>query len=247
MPHFFPSFESLFLADEILGEIAERAIGYQGRIGTKWYWQLPGGTLVTFWLDYTVTEHRWDILRAQATTPNVGVFNAADFPFAAYGTSLSSPPFIHELEGRAEWSNRLYFQMGHLIEDSISWLEMLRAAVLDPHIRPPATIPDISMLEQRLVTHAIQEFDGDFHLGDLYEAFQDHVSRRRLSKLAQRWENMGLLTDERPRRVTLALRSLVETLSESAFYAPQEEEENDSSQILERDQPTATPEEDEES
>jgi len=210
MAHYFPSFETLGLADQMLNEIADRVEGYQGRIGVKWYWRLPGGVLVTFWLDYTTTEQRWDILRAQATTPNVGAFNAADFPFAAYGTLLTSPPFIHQLEGEAEWSNRLYFQMGYLIEDATLWMDMLRAAVLNPNIRPPATIPDISTLERDMVRYAMTELDGSFRLKDVHGAFKDRISRRRLSKLAQEWETMGLLTDESPRRVTIALRTLAE-------------------------------------
>ncbi len=216
MVQFYPSFESLLLADQILEDVDKRADGYQGRIGTKWYWRLPGGLLVTFWLDYTVTEHRWDVLHAEAASPNVGIFNAAEFPFAAYGTLLTSPPFIHELEGEAEWSNRLYFQMGYLIEDIVVWLEMLRASIIDPRIRPPATIPDISLLEQDLVTHAVTELDGRFILKKLHEEFQSRISYRQISSLAQNWEELGLLT-KRPRRVTLALRSLVEAQLERAI------------------------------
>ncbi|MBN1486539.1 MAG: hypothetical protein JW981_02780 [Anaerolineae bacterium] len=209
MAYFYPSFETLELADQILIEIGNRVEGYQGRIGTKWYWRLPGGVLVTIWLDYTKTEQRWDMLRAEATTPKVGSFNSADFPMATYGTLLTSPPFIHELEGEAEWSNRLYFQMGYLIEDVVLWMEMLRAAVLDPNVRPPATIPDISILERELVSYVVQDLDGYFRIKDLHDHFKDRVSRQRISTLAQKWEALGLLTKQ-PRRVTIALRSLVE-------------------------------------
>ncbi|MEA3310139.1 MAG: hypothetical protein U9Q70_11605 [Chloroflexota bacterium] len=208
MAHFYPSFETFDLADRILEAIAARTVGYQGRIGVAWYWRLRGGILVTFALHYTVTEQRWDLLQAEAVSPNVGIFSSADFPFAAYETSLTSPPFIHELEGRAEWSNRLYFQMGDLINDAVLWLEMLGASIIDPQVRPPAAFPDLGVLERALVKHAAFQLDGAFHLGELHAAFPERISRRGLSELAQRWEELGLLTDERPRRVTVALRVL---------------------------------------
>ncbi len=209
MPRFYPSYQALTLADTILEEVGQRMDGYQGRIGAAWYWRLPGGILATINIDFTVTEQRWDLLRAQAASPAVGVFHGADFPFAAYGTLESSPPFIHDLEGEAEWANRLYFQLGYLIEDMTLWLEMLRAAIIEPQIRPPATIPDITPLQRELVNYALTELDGDFRLKDLHAAFEQRLSRQRLSRLAQEWEQLGLLT-ERPRRVTVALRSLSE-------------------------------------
>jgi hypothetical protein len=208
MAYFYPSFQALRLADQIVDTIAEQVPGYQGRIGAAWYWQLPGGILATFTLEFTQTEQRWNLIRAVATSPNVGVFSGADFPFAAYGTVLSSPPFIHDLEGEAEWSNRLYFQMGHLIEDAVLWLEMLRASILEPQVRPPAAFPDLTPLERDLVEYAAFDLDGAFVLKDLYGRFRERISRRRLSDLAQSWEELGLLTDEHPRRVTVALRSL---------------------------------------
>lgn len=206
-PKFYPAYQTLNLADQIIEAIAENVPGYQGRIGAYWYWRMPGGILVTIKLGYTITAQRWDILHANAVTPNVGQFNAAEFPFRTYATLVSSPPFIHELDGESEWSNRLYFQMGYLIEDVGMWLQMLLAAVIDPQIRPPAAFPDLNPLERELVTYAINELDGYFRLKDLYTHFNERTSRRRLSRLAQSWENQGLLT-EAPRRVTLALRSL---------------------------------------
>ena len=209
MVNFYPSHQALALADQMLNAIAERVPGYQGRIGAKWYWRLNGGILITLALDYSITEQRWDILRAVAVTPTVGQFNAADFPFAAYGTLLTSPPFIHDLEGSAEWSNRLYFQMGHLIEDCTLWLKMLLAALIDPQILPPSSYPSLNALEQELVNYALNERLGYFTVNKLHAAFTDRVSRRQLSRLAQRWEDRGLLT-EKPRRVTIALRALAE-------------------------------------
>lgn len=209
MAHFYPSFQALALADQIMGEIGQRADGYQGRLGAAWYWRLPGGILVTFALDYCITEQRWDVIRAEAASPNVGVFNAADFPFATYGTLATSPPFIHDLEGEAEWSNRLYFQMGYLIEDASHWLEMLRAAILNPAIRPPAAFPTLTPLERELVTYAVNELGGDFKLEALLRAFPGRISRTKLTRLGQTWERVGLLT-EPPRRVTVGLRTLAE-------------------------------------
>ena len=207
MARFYPSYQTLRLADQILDSIAARIPGYQGRIGARWYWRLSGGVLVTFEMDYSVTEQRWDILRAVAVTPTVGLFNAADFPFAAYGTLADSPPFIHDLDGEAEWSNRLYFQMGRLINDAILWMEMLSAAIIDPQVRPPSSFPELNGLERELVAYAIDELNGYFTLSKLYAAFSERISRRVLSRLGQYWEDIGLLT-ESPRRVTVALRAL---------------------------------------
>ncbi|MFN2283986.1 MAG: hypothetical protein ACK2UQ_06165 [Anaerolineae bacterium] len=214
MARFYPSYQTLRLADQILDSIAARIPGYQGRIGARWYWRLTGGVLVTFEMDYSVTEQRWDILRAVAVTPTVGLFNAADFPFAAYGTLADSPPFIHDLDGEAEWSNRLYFQMGHLIEDAILWMEMLSAAIIDPQVRPPSSFPELNGLERELVAYAIDELNGYFTLSKLYAAFSEHISRRVLSRLGQYWEDIGLLT-ESPRRVTVALRALADMETQS--------------------------------
>ncbi|MGC9356271.1 MAG: hypothetical protein ACP5GX_00290 [Anaerolineae bacterium] len=208
MAHYYPSFQALSLADQILEAIAEEVPGYKGRVGAAWYWQLPGGILVTIVLEYTHTEQRWNLLSAEAASPNVGVFNAASFPFRAYGTVATSPPFIHDLDGEAEWSNRLYFQMGYLVEDVVIWLEMLRASILDPQVRPPAAFPDLSPLERDLVEYAALELDGSFPLEEIYEAFRGRISRRRLADLARRWASLNLLTEDRPRRVTIALRSL---------------------------------------
>ncbi len=209
MARIYPPFQALRLADQILDAIGQRVTGYQGRIGVHWYWRLPGGILVTFMLDFTVTEQRWDVLRATAASPNVGTFNALELPFAAYGTQLTSPPYIHDLDGEAEWSNRLYFQMGFLIDDAVLWMEMLTAAIIEPQVRPPAAFPDLTPLERELVAYAYRELDGHFKLGPLYEAFKGQISRRALRRLAQQWEEAGLLSP-RPRRITVALRALME-------------------------------------
>jgi hypothetical protein len=213
VPNFYPSFQALRLADQIIESIADYVPGYQGRLGAYWYWRLNGGILVTFKLGFTVTEQRWDILSAEAVTPNVGLFSAAEFPFRMYGTLLESPPFIHDLEGEAEWSNRLYFQMGHLIEDASVWMEALLAIVLDPQVRPPSSFPALTHLEYELVSYAVNELQGRFVVKQLHEAFEDRIAYRALARLARRWEDEGLLTDV-PRRVTIALRALAEQAEE---------------------------------
>jgi hypothetical protein len=208
-PLFYPSFQALHLADRIFEEIAKHVPGYTGRLGASWHWRLAGGTLVTFRLDNTVTEERWDTIRAEATNPRAGLFNSADFPFAAYATSATSPPYIHDLQGMAEWANRLYFNMGHLIGEAVQWLQMLSAAAIAPHVAMPAAFPQLDQLEKDMVRYALEHLDGRFSLHQLREAFGDRISRRRLSQVAQEWERLELLTS-RPRRVTYALRALVE-------------------------------------
>jgi hypothetical protein len=208
MPIFYPSYAALALANQITDAIGDRVPGYQGRIGIYWYWRLNGGILVTVKLDFTITEQRWDMLRAQAVTPAVGLFSSADFPFAVYGTLRDSPPFIHDLDGEAEWSNRLYFQMGHLVEDMVLWMETLLASVLDPQIRPPSAFPAPTPLERDMVKYAIEKLNGRFTMSALYEQFGEHISRGAISRLAQRWEDIGLLT-QNPRHITIALRSLI--------------------------------------
>jgi hypothetical protein len=203
----FPSYQALSLADQIVDTIAEKVPGYQGRLGARWYWRLSGGILVTFELRYRITEQRWDVLHAEAVTPRVGLFSAADFPFIMYGTLQESPPFIHDLDGSAEWSNRLYFQMGHLIDDASQWMEVLLATALDPQVSPPSSFPSLTALERRMVAYAIEELQSRFTLTALHAAFGDVISYGALAGLARAWEAAGLLTGN-PRRVTVALRAL---------------------------------------
>lgn len=209
MPLFYPSFDALRLADALFESIGGQTPGYEGRVGAAWYWKLPAGILVVASLDHTVTEERWDVIRAQASTPRAGIFSRAEFPFAAYATSATSPPFIHDMQGLAEWSNRLYFQMGHLIEEMVHWIGLLHAVAISPQISPPASFPTISPLERELVRYALDELEGAFTVKELHRVFGNRISRARLSKLARDWEARELLTS-RPRRVTYALRVLVE-------------------------------------
>ena len=208
MVNYYPSYSALSLSDQILDSVAERIPGYQGRIGTQWYWRLSGGIIIILKLNFTITHQRWDIIEGEAVTPNVGFFNSAYFPFAVYGTLADSPPFIHDLEGEADWSNRLYFQMGHMVDDITLWMETLLASVLDPQIRPPSAFPAPTPLECDMVEYAIRTLNGHFTIKALNKEFGDRISYRGISRLAQRWEDIGLLTD-RPRRVTIALRALV--------------------------------------
>jgi len=209
MPLFYPSFDALRLADTILEEIGKQTPGYEGLVGAAWYWRLPGGIMAVAWLDHTVTEERWDVIRAQASTPRAGIFSTADFPFRAYATSATSPPFIHDLQGKAEWSNRLYFQMGHLIEDAVQWVGILHAVAISPQVSPPASFPALSRIERQMVQYALDELGGRFTVSKLHEAFDEDISRSRLRRLAQAWEARELLTS-RPRRVTYALQVLAE-------------------------------------
>ena len=206
---FYPSFQTLELADRLFEEIADRTPGYIGRMGAAWYWRLAGGILVTFKLDYVVTAERWDIIRAEATNSRSGVFSSADFPFLRYSTSLTSPAYIHDLQGKAEWANRLYFNMGELIIEAAQWLQMLHASVISPHVAPPASFPTLNALDRELIDHALNNLDGRFNVGKLHAAFSERISKNRLSQTAQDWEALGLLTS-RPRRVTYALKALLE-------------------------------------
>ena len=204
-----PSYSALTLADQIVDAVGECVPGFQGRIGVHWYWRLNGGILVTVKLAFSITHQRWDVMTAQAVTPNVGLFSSAEFPFTIYGTLSDSPPFIHDMDGEADWSNRLYFQMGHLIDDMVLWMETLLAVVLDPQIRPPSAFPAPTPLECDMVKYAIDTLNSHFIISALYEEFGDHISRRNITRLAQKWEDIGLLTD-RPRRITIALRALID-------------------------------------
>jgi hypothetical protein len=188
--------------------VGERIPGYLGRIGTQWYWRLNGGILVTYRMDFTITHQRWDVIEVEAYTPNIGLFSSAHFPFSVYGTLKDSPPFIHDLEGDADWSNRLYFQMGHMVDDMVIWMESLLAVILDPQIRPPSSFPAPTPLECDMVKYAIEELNGYFTLSKLKIAFGEKISQSALSRTAKIWEEIGLLTN-RPRRVTIALRALV--------------------------------------
>lgn len=72
--------------------------------------------------------------------------------------------------------------------------------------------PALPELEAELVRYAVSELDGAFTIGALYDAFRGDVSKRQLTKLAQRWESRGWLTEPEhatdPRKVTDELAAL---------------------------------------
>jgi hypothetical protein len=72
--------------------------------------------------------------------------------------------------------------------------------------------PSLPPLHVAMVTHALEELDGEFIINRLYEAFKGKISKYRLEGLAQQWEARGWLTKPEhradPRRVTDELVSL---------------------------------------
>ncbi len=58
---------------------------------------------------------------------------------------------------------------------------------------PPT--PALSDTERALVRFAVKELDGAFTVNAIYEAHKDQVSKYALTKLAQRWERRGWLTE----------------------------------------------------
>ncbi len=66
--------------------------------------------------------------------------------------------------------------------------------------------PVLSDVERDLVKFAIENLDGAFKIGPLYEAFKGRISKRKLADLARTWERRGWLTEPAhatdPRRVT---------------------------------------------
>ena len=75
---------------------------------------------------------------------------------------------------------------------------------------PPT--PALSELEAALVCYAVEDLDGAFIIGRLYDQFGEQVSKRALTKLGQQWEMRGWLTTPAhatdPRRVTAELLAL---------------------------------------
>lgn len=75
-----------------------------------------------------------------------------------------------------------------------------------------AVVAQLDDLEAEMVEFAVQELDGAFTIGRLYEAFRGDISKRRLEALARVWERRGWLTPPRdavtPRRVTPRLLQL---------------------------------------
>jgi DNA segregation ATPase FtsK/SpoIIIE-like protein len=55
--------------------------------------------------------------------------------------------------------------------------------------------PALEEIEADLVTYALEELEGAFTVGKLYDALGDRVSRRQINKLARAWERRGWLTE----------------------------------------------------
>jgi S-DNA-T family DNA segregation ATPase FtsK/SpoIIIE len=79
--------------------------------------------------------------------------------------------------------------------------------------------PALSPLERALVGYALQELEGAFPIGRLYQRFRGEISHRQLVKLGQRWESKGWLTPPpsatEARQVTEALREQALMVSEN--------------------------------
>jgi hypothetical protein len=73
--------------------------------------------------------------------------------------------------------------------------------------------PILGETEAALVRYALQELDGAFTIGRLYDAHAGEISKHALTKLGQRWERRGWLTTPEhataSRRVTPTLKALV--------------------------------------
>jgi DNA segregation ATPase FtsK/SpoIIIE-like protein len=78
--------------------------------------------------------------------------------------------------------------------------------------RPADDSAVLSEIERALVQTAIEDLDGAFTIGRLYEMHKGDISKRQLSKLAKTWERRGWLTEPEhataPRYVTHELISL---------------------------------------
>jgi len=80
-----------------------------------------------------------------------------------------------------------------------------------------AVAPRLEPIECDLVAYAVEHLDGGFKIGELARAFADdeRTSAWRIRKLAERWEQEGLLTKPAhataPRKVTPRLLSLLDS------------------------------------
>lgn len=202
----FPSQQAFELAEEVFADVARMADGYQGRMGTIWYWSLPEQVLAGFSLGYTASPERWDIIRGEAATMVAGVYARVDFPFLAYARNPKSPPYLRDLNGEAQWMHEMFFDLGAMLGEMAGWLRMLGA-------RPLATLaeletPELTDLQARLVRHALEHLAGAFVLKDLHRAFKAEISMSRLSALAQAWEEKAWLSPA-PRKVLAPLQRAI--------------------------------------
>ncbi len=79
--------------------------------------------------------------------------------------------------------------------------------------------PALTDIEQALIQYATENLDGAFIINSLYTAFRGRISKRRLTSLAQQWEQRGWLTTlahaTDPRRVTDELLALIGPLPDT--------------------------------
>jgi hypothetical protein len=98
-----------------------------------------------------------------------------------------------------QWQRIQTLYAGDVAQDALD-----RVMPPSPHV--------LDELEADLVRYALDELDGAFTIGRLYEAFGDRVSKHSLTRLAQRWERRAWLTEPAhatdPRRVTPELEAL---------------------------------------
>jgi hypothetical protein len=98
-----------------------------------------------------------------------------------------------------QWQRIQTLYAGDVAQDALG-----RVMPPSPHV--------LDELEADLVRYALDELDGAFTIGRLYEAFGDRVSKHSLTRLAQRWERRAWLTEPAhatdSRRVTPELEAL---------------------------------------
>ena len=81
-----------------------------------------------------------------------------------------------------------------------------------------AVATQLDDLQAEMVEYAVQELDGDFTIGKLYQAFKGDISKRRLADLARVWERRGWLT---PPKDAVTPRHVTSRLLELAGLAPE--------------------------
>lgn len=207
----FPSQQAMERAEELFSDVARMVEGYRGRMGTTWYWSLPNDVLVGFFLGHTGADERWDVIHGEAATMVAGIYARVDFPFVAYARKPLSPPYLRDIHGEAVWMHEVYFDGGMILNEMAGWLKLLGA-------RPLATLaeletPELTDLQARLVRHALEHLNGSFVLKELHQAFKAEIAMRRLSALAQAWEQKGWLSPA-PRRVLAPLQRAI------GYYRP---------------------------
>ena len=107
--------------------------------------------------------------------------------------------------------HEVYFDGGMMLNEMAGWLKLLGA-------RPLATLaeletPELTDLQARLVRHALEHLNGAFVLKELHQAFKAEIAMRRLSALAQAWEQKDWLSPA-PRRVLAPLQRAI------GYYRP---------------------------